>query len=160
MPASETSTIARALGRIPSGLFVVTTLNEREPVGFVGSLLMQIGFEPPTVCVAVGRTRPHLEYLRRSGHFAVTILDKPSSGLMAPFFKKSPDGKSPFDGLNVLSSPVGSPVLGEGLAWLACRVVGDHAAGDHVAVFGEVVDGALLREGDPTIHLRKNGLSY
>lgn len=160
MPASETSTIARALGRIPSGLFVVTTLHDSDPIGFVGSFLMQMGFEPPTVCLAVGKTRPHLEDLRRSGHFAITILDKASAGVMAPFFKKQPDGKSPFAGLNVLSTPVGSPVLGEGLAWLACRVVGEHPTGDHVAVFGEVVDGALLREGDPTVHLRKNGLSY
>ena len=33
-------------------------------------------------------------------------------------------------------------------------------AGDHVVIFGEVLAGGILREGDPTVHLRKNGLSY
>ncbi len=160
MSTTDVSALARALGRIPSGLYVVTTLRADEPVGFVGSFVMQMGFEPPTVCMAVGRTRPHLADLRESGHFALSILDKQASGLMAPFFRKLPDGESPFDQLRLMPTSIGVPVLADALAWVACRVVGEHAAGDHIAVFGEVVDGALLREGDPTCHLRKNGLGY
>ena len=31
---------------------------------------------------------------------------------------------------------------------------------DHVVLFGEVSDAVILREGDPSIHLRRNGLGY
>jgi hypothetical protein len=31
---------------------------------------------------------------------------------------------------------------------------------DHVVVFGEVVEASLLREGEPSTHVRKNGLGY
>ena len=39
-----------------------------------------------------------------------------------------------------------------------CRVTGEFETGDHVAVFGEVVEGRLLREGEPSTHVRKSGL--
>lgn len=160
MAITDITPIARALGRIPSGLYVVTTMRGAEPVGFVGSFVMQMGFEPPTVCVAVGHTRPFLADLRESGHFALSILDKQASGAMAPFFKKLPEGESPFDHVRVLSISPGAPILADALAWVRCRVSGEHPTGDHVAVFGEVVDGAILREGESTVHMRKNGLGY
>jgi flavin reductase (DIM6/NTAB) family NADH-FMN oxidoreductase RutF len=156
----ETSSLARALGRVPSGLFIVSTHRDGRPVGFLGSFVMQMGFEPPTLCVAVGKTRPHLADLRRSGHFALSILDAGSRSLMAPFLRKLPETASPFDGLALERAASGSPVLTGALAWLDCRVTGEFETGDHVAVFGEVVEGRLLREGEPSTHVRKSGLGY
>ncbi|MEO0649697.1 MAG: flavin reductase family protein [Planctomycetota bacterium] len=151
---------ARALGRIPSGLFVVTTLDGERPLGFVASLVQQFGFEPPTVAVAVGQDRDHLAAMRASGRFAVSVVDDASKQVMAPFFGKVPEGQTPFD---VVAHRAGSnrcPVLEEALAWFECEVSGEHETGDHVVVFGRVTDGRLAREGDPKVHLRKNGLSY
>jgi flavin reductase (DIM6/NTAB) family NADH-FMN oxidoreductase RutF len=121
---------------------------------------MQVGLEPPTVCVAVGKTRTHLEAMRASGRFALSQLDKESARLMTTFLKKPAGGASPFDGLALQRTPGGSTVLTDALAWLECEVRGEHDAGDHVVVFGTVVAGELLREGDPRVHLRKDGLGY
>jgi flavin reductase (DIM6/NTAB) family NADH-FMN oxidoreductase RutF len=152
--------IARALGRIPTGLYIVSTLGSRGATGFVGSFVMQMGFEPPTVCVGIGKSRPQLAEVRRSGRFALSILDKQSAGLMTPFLKKLPEGTSPFDGLRVISTASGLSILADALAWIECRVSGEIATNDHVVIFGEVEEGELLREGDPSIHLRRNGLTY
>ena len=160
MTQLEISPIARALGRVPSGLFIVTTSREGRPSGFLGSFVMQMGFEPPVVCVAVGKSRPQLADIRASGRFAISILDAKSRGLMAPFVRKLDAGESPFDGLKMSQTPAGTPVLSDALAWVECRVQGEHTTGDHVAIFGEVVAGEVLREGEPTTHVRKNGLSY
>jgi flavin reductase (DIM6/NTAB) family NADH-FMN oxidoreductase RutF len=160
MPDLANSPLARALGRIPSGLYVVTTSKDGRPSGFLGSFVMQAGFEPPTVTVAIGRDRPHLADVRTSGRFALSILDPASRGLMAPFLRKLVPPATPFDGLALGRTAAGSVVLAEALAWVDCRLVGEHASGDHVVVFGEVVEAALLREGDPSTHLRKNGLGY
>lgn len=160
MPDVALPPVARALGRIPSGLYIVTTLREGEPVGFLGSFVMQVGFEPPTVCVAIAKDRPHLADIRAAGGFALSVLDAPSRGLMAGFLKKPAPGRTPFDGLRVEAAPSGAPVLADALAWLDCRRSGEHEIADHVVVFGEVRAGALLREGDPHTHLRRNGLSY
>lgn len=152
--------LARALGRIPSGLFVVTTQGESGPLGFLGSFVQQVGFEPPTVAVAVAHGREHLEAIRRCGHFAVSVLDAEAKHLMPPFFGKVPDGQGPFDVVRHRATEQGPPVLDEALAWFSCRRTGEFDAGDHVVVFGEALAGACQREGDPSVHLRKNGLGY
>ena len=160
MADPEASPLARALGRIPSGLFVVSTLGHGRPVGFLGSFVMQMGFSPPTVCIGVGKSRPQLQDIRRSGRFALSILDAPSRSLMTAFLRKLPPDTSPFDGLSVGHATSGSPVLTEALAWVDCKMVGEYETQDHVVVFGEAVEGTLLREGQPSTHVRKNGLDY
>ena len=101
-----------------------------------------------------------LAAIRASGHFAVSILDAGTQGLMGPFFKRYEDGESAFDHVENTPAPSGPPVLPEALAWLDCKVTGEHDAGDHVVVFGQVTEGALGHEGDPAVHLRANGLAY
>jgi len=160
MADKELSPIARALGRTPTGLYIVTTLDGASPVGFVGSFLVQVGIEPPVVCVAVGKARGPLAAMRATGRFGVSVLDAQSQGLMSAFFGKFEPGQTPFDKLEVGHGPQGSPYLEGSLAWLECRVTGEHELEDHVVIFGEVEAGAQLRDGDPSVHLRKNGLGY
>ncbi|MEM7516707.1 MAG: flavin reductase family protein [Planctomycetota bacterium] len=154
------SPLAQALGRVSSGLYIVTTQEGDKPLGFLGSFLIQVGFDPPTVAVAIGKERDHLLAVRECGHFTVSILDKESSGLMGTFFKKLPEGQSPYDELDLGAAPSGVPVLNGALGWLDCEVSGEHDAGDHIVVFGTVREGSMLREGTPSTHVRKNGLSY
>ena len=160
MPDLEPPPIARALGRLPSGLYIVTTLAEGGPTGFLGSFVMQCGFEPPTVSLAVANDRPHLAAIRASGGFTLSILDAASRGLIGAFARRPAPGASPFDGQRLERAPSGAPILADALAWLDCRKVGEHALADHVVVFGEVLAGGVLRAGDPAVHLRRNGLSY
>jgi flavin reductase (DIM6/NTAB) family NADH-FMN oxidoreductase RutF len=155
----EPSAIAQALGRIPTGLYVVSTRHEGRPLGFVGSFVMQVGFQPPTLCVAIGEDRPHLRAIRESGRFTVSILGGAQRGLMTPFFRQWPEGSSPFDQVAHVDL-LGGPALAEALAWLDCRLAGERPTGDHVVVFGEIERGELCGSGEPAIHLRKNGLAY
>ncbi len=159
MSDTEPTPLALALGRVPSGLYVISTVEDGAPRGFIGSFLAQVGIDPPSVCVAVGKDRGPLEAMRQSGHFGVSILDEDSRGLMGAFFKKYEQG-GPFDGLATSTAPGGSPVLDDALAWIECKLTGEHETGDHVVVFGEVVAGALAREGEPAVHTRKSGLGY
>lgn len=154
------SPLARALGRVPTGLYVVAMPGPDGPLGFVGSFVMQVGFEPPALCVAIAKGRDHLEAIRASERFAVSVLDGASQGVMGAFFRRYEGSETAFDHVAHETSPGGSPVLTEALAWLDCRLTGEHETGDHVVVFGTVTDGALRRENEPSIHLRKNGLGY
>ena len=161
MTTTQLSDLALALGRIPTGLYVVATQTDSGPLGFVASFLVQTGFVPPTLCVAIGRDRNHLAAIRSRGRFGVSILDQASRDTMGVFFRKYPPGQGPFDQLDVGEARNGSPVLEGALAWLECELIGEFdSGGDHIVVFGEVTDARLLREGDPHVHLRKNGLSY
>ncbi len=160
MATPDPSSLSRALGRLPSGLYIVTSLREDKPVGFLGSLVQQVGFAPPTLVLAVGKEREPLADLRAAGRFTLSQLDAASRSRMALFLKRPPGGGSPYDGLAIERAPSGIPYLAEALAWLDCRIVGEHDAGDHVALVAVVEAGAQLHEGDPHVHLRKNGLAY
>lgn len=159
--ATDPTPLARALGRVPTGLYIVSTKDsDGTPMGFLGSFLVQVGFEPPTLCVAIAQGRDHLDAIRATKSFGVSILDDASKGLMAGFFRPPPEGETPFDGIETSAAPSGSTVLSGALAWLDCEYTGEHDAGDHVVVFGRVTEGQMLREGEPATHVRKNGLSY
>lgn len=159
MARPDPNPVARALGRIPSGIFIVTASHQGKPIGFVGSFVMQMGFDPPTVCVAVAKDRKQLEPLRAGGRFALSILDAPSRKLMASFLKSADDGAA-FEDMKVGRTRSGQPVILDALAWVDCEIRGEHATGDHVVLFGEVVEAAVLRAGEPHVHLRNNGLAY
>jgi flavin reductase (DIM6/NTAB) family NADH-FMN oxidoreductase RutF len=160
MPPTDPSPLSRALGRIPSGLYVVSTLRAGEPVGFVGSLVQQIGFAPPMLCLAVAREREPLADLRACGRFSLSLLDAGSRSRMGAFLKRPAPGTSPYRGLALGHTPAGLPFLAEGLAWFECRIVSEAPSSDHVLLLAEVEAAALLREGEPHVHLRRNGLDY
>ena len=159
-PPSPPSPLAQALGRLPTGLYVVSTRRDGRPLGVVGSFLMQVGFQPPMLCIALANGREHLAAIRADGRFTVSILDGASQNLMGAFFKKVEPGQSPYDGLELVTTPGGLAALAGSLAWLECKLVSEHPSADHVVLFGTVEHGAQLRAGDPAVHLRKNGLSY
>jgi flavin reductase (DIM6/NTAB) family NADH-FMN oxidoreductase RutF len=160
-PMADHPPIALALGRIPSGLYIVTTVDAQgRPLGFLGSFVQQFGFAPPTVAVAVAQGREHLQAIRHSRCFAISVLDQDSKGAMPPFFGKLPAGATPFDVLPHRAAPGRAPVLENALAWLDLELTGEHALPDHVVLFGRVLDGGVTRSGEPLVHLRKNGLSY
>jgi flavin reductase (DIM6/NTAB) family NADH-FMN oxidoreductase RutF len=64
-----------------------------------------------------------------------------------------------FKGLEIVASPHG-PILEEAHAYLHARIVERVAAGDHDLLIAEVIAGALLDDGQPMVHIRKNGLHY
>lgn len=160
MTTSDQPDIGSALGRIPSGLFIVTTCDERgHPMGFLASFVQQMAMEPPTVAIAVSTEREHLAAIRAKGRFAVCVLGESDKGLMKPFFKKPEDG-SPFDDVGATNLDSGLPILDDSLAWMECRLAGEHNAGDHVVCFGVVESGERRRDEEPLTHTRKNGLRY
>ncbi len=160
MAAPEPSPIARALGRIPSGLFIATTEVHGVRSGCIVSFVMQAGLEPPVVSVAFARERPFLDEVRRARRFALSVLDERSRRAMVAFTRRTPPGESPFDKLDIATTDSGLPVIADALAWIEARVRGEHLTTDHAIVFADVVAASVAREGEPHVHLRRNGLSY
>ena len=77
-PASTSSAddpaIASALGRIPSGLFVVAWRDSNADRSMLASWVMQAGFAPPLVSVAVAAARDLLAAIDREVTFVVSVL--------------------------------------------------------------------------------------
>jgi flavin reductase (DIM6/NTAB) family NADH-FMN oxidoreductase RutF len=158
-PSSQTTAgpgIATALGRIPSGLFVVAWRDGEFDRAMLASWVMQAGFAPPAVSVAVAPSRDLMAAVERGGAFAISVLADTQRPLLARFGKPTAEA---FAGLDVERTPSGLAVLAAAAAWLECRPAARVEHGDHVIVVADVVAGGGAT-GEPLVHLRKNGLRY
>lgn len=153
---------ASALGRIPSGLFIVTWRAADTDRGMLASWVMQAGFEPPLVSVAVGTSRDLLGVVRSGGPFAVNVLAESQRSLLARFGKPPAAGEDPFAGLAIDRTPAGVATLAEAAGWMECRGVAEAAAAgaDHVVVLGRIEAAGGQPNLAPLVHLRRNGLKY
>lgn len=149
-----------ALGRIPSGLFILTTRHDAVETAMLASWVQQCSFEPPQVSVAVKRGRDVAELLHKEAPFALHILDDSQTTLLTHFGKGFQPDADVFKGLDVERLANGLPILSEALAYLECRIVGHFPASDHDLFIGQVVGGKLLGDGHPMVHIRKNGSHY
>jgi flavin reductase (DIM6/NTAB) family NADH-FMN oxidoreductase RutF len=153
--------IARALGRIPSGLFVVAARRGDEETSFLASWVMQAGFSPPTVSVAVGLTRPARPFMDEEGaRFAVSVIGEAERKKLGPFYRAVGPGPRALEGYEVDRTPGGLAVVRGCLAWLECQTTRSVASGDHLIVIAQVLHAAQNFEGGPTVHVRTNGLDY
>ena len=150
--------IGKALGRVPSGLFVVTVKFQDKEDAVLASWVNQCSFDPPEVTVSLGQMRNARLLIESSQAFIVNILGKESSSLMKHFFKTH-DGFI-FDGLKTRKGIEEIRILTDAVSYLECRLTDAVASGDHVVYFGEVVGGKMLKGGEPSIHVRDNGFNY
>ena len=56
--------VGKAIGRIASGVFIMTTQDERGRDGIMASWVSQAAFDPPMLTVAVQKQRHVLEFLK------------------------------------------------------------------------------------------------
>ncbi len=152
--------LAAALGRIPSGLFIITAAGEAGEMGMLASWVQQCSFRPPLVTLALQPGRPFAQLLMPGVAFVVNVLEAGQKDLLEHFGKGAAPGADAFAGLNARRGPGRPPVLADALAHLECRVTGRHPAGDHDIIVGEVLAGDVRGEGRPMTHVRKNGLHY
>ena len=160
--ASENETIgdvARALGKIPSGLFILTAQHEGKETGMLASWVMQAGFEPPAVTVAINKERYLLDWLTDGAAFALHVLPTGDFSLVKHFAKGFPPEADPYVGLEVSRDGHGVMLPGV-LARLTCRTNGRLSAGDHEIAAAEVVAANAYGDAAPAVHIRKNGLRY
>jgi flavin reductase (DIM6/NTAB) family NADH-FMN oxidoreductase RutF len=152
--------LAAALGRVASGLFVLTARHGSHETGMLVSWVQQCAFEPPHVSVALKRGRPINEWMEPGAPFTLNILDDTQTDMIVHFGRGFELGEPAFTGLEVLRPENSAVVLEEALAYLVCRAVTRQPVGDHELVIGQVVSGRLLSEGQPMVHMRKSGFHY
>jgi len=152
--------LASALGRIPSGIFVLTVARDGIETGMLASWVQQCSFDPPQLTIAIRRDREIVSLLGDGAAFTLNILEASQTDMIVHFGRGFALGQDAFEGIEVRRDGTRGPVLAEALGYLECLVVGRVPAGDHDLFLGRVVSGALQDEGQPMVHVRKNGLHY
>lgn len=150
----------RALGSVPSGLFILTAGTGEAATGALVSFVQQVGFEPPCLVVAIKKDRPLEHLLRDTARFCLSVIDDASMVLLGHFARGFAPGQPAFDGVAIAHDAEGVPYPTDTLAWMSCKIVGEAAWSDHIVFCAEVVDGDRRGDGGPMVHIRKTGASY
>jgi flavin reductase (DIM6/NTAB) family NADH-FMN oxidoreductase RutF len=155
------SGLAQALGRIPSGLYILTVRHGERSTGMLASWVQQAGFEPPMLTVAIKRDRYVAGWIDATGRFTLSQLAKGSKALIRHFGRGFAADAPAFEGIELRHDASGGPVLASALAYLDAEVTGQLAGGDHHIYLATVSGGALLNPDlEPMVHVRANGFHY
>lgn len=149
-----------ALGRIPSGIFVLTASRGDAETGMLTSWVQQCSFDPPQLTIAIRKGRFLADWMSDGLTFTLNILDDGQSDMIGHFGRGFEPGEPAFEGLEIERRPNAGPILSESLAYLDCRAVNRFDAGDHDAFVCHIVGGVILNDGRPMVHVRKSGLHY
>jgi flavin reductase (DIM6/NTAB) family NADH-FMN oxidoreductase RutF len=153
--------LGKAIGRVPSGVFILTTQHENKLQAILASWVQQTSFNPPALSIALSKDRPIAQAIRGSKQLALSIIPEDDKSLMKHYVRPLQEGADPFAGVRILQSPNGLPVLADSLAYLECRLMSVFDfGGDHEIFVVEIVNGEILKEGKPFMHVRGNGFHY
>ena len=155
------SGIGQALGRIPSGLYILTVRHDDRSTGMLASWVQQADFEPPMLTVALRCDRYVADWVAASGAFTLSQLALGSKTLIRHFGRGFESGAAAFEGLELREDARGGPILSAALAYLDAEVAGELASGDHRIFLGRVIAGGMLHpDPEPMVHVRTNGFHY
>jgi flavin reductase (DIM6/NTAB) family NADH-FMN oxidoreductase RutF len=146
------SELREVMRRFPHGVAVLTVDAEGEKLGLTVASLVSLSLEPPLVGVAIDRQAAMHELLRRAGGFALSLLAKGQEWLAQHFARGVPP-IALWHGIASREGAAGAPLLVGAIGWLECRLVSEHATGDHTLFVGEVLSIELGENAPPLVHI-------
>ncbi|MEO1070162.1 MAG: diflavin flavoprotein [Cyanobacteria bacterium J06638_6] len=154
--------LQKALGRISSGLYIITAQKGELSSAMLASWVSQASFQPLGFTVAVAKDRAIESLMQVGDTFVLNILEEGKHlGLMKHFLKRFAPGADRFAGVRTRPANNGSPLLADALAYLECEVTSRMEVSDHWIVYCTVQDGKVSDpEGQTAVHHRKVGSYY
>ncbi|WP_246160662.1 flavin reductase family protein [Nocardioides humilatus] len=124
------------LGTFGSGITVITTVSNGEPVGMTCQSFSSVSLDPPLVLFVPAKSSRAWPLIQRTGRFCVNILAADQESVSNQMATK---GSDKFAGIDWRPAEVtGSPVIGGALSHLDCTIQSVHESGDHYVVIGKV----------------------
>ena len=149
-----------ALGRVTSGIYILTAGKGERATGMLASWVMQAGFDPPMVSVAVKTGRYVEEWLTDCEPFVLNVVAEKQFNFLKHFGSGFDIGEPAFEGIDTVDTSSGVPALSESLGYLECEPTTHADSGDHRIFLARVTGGKLQSETPPMVHIRKSGANY
>jgi 3-hydroxy-9,10-secoandrosta-1,3,5(10)-triene-9,17-dione monooxygenase reductase component len=142
----------RVLGSYPTGVSVITALDEDEqPIGMVVGTFTAVSLDPPLVGFLPDRKSSTWPLIEQAGRFCVNVLASDQQAVCRQIAAK---GAEKFAGLEMGTSEHGLPVIAGAIARIDCTIHSITEAGDHWFVLGDVVSMETTRDDDPMLFHR------
>lgn len=156
------SDLEKALGRLASGLYIITATKDEMHNAMVASWVTQTSFEPLGLTVAVAKERAIASLMQIGDKFVVNVLaDGGYQTLIKHFLKRLPPYIDRFAQVKTQVASNGCLILSDALAFIECQVVSRLEVSDHYLIYGQVELGAVSHtEALPAVHHRQVGNHY
>lgn len=145
------------MGCFATGVTIVTVDVDGEVHGMTANAFASVSLDPLLVLVCVdhsARTHAHLHARKRFGVNVLCENQRPISEYYAQPVYAHGRAES-LAGARFEVTAHGTPVLHGALAYLECKLVSTHEAGDHTVFIAEVEE-VVVREGEPLLFFRGN----
>ncbi len=123
------------LGLFCSGVTVVASVSDGEPVGMTCQSFSSVSLDPPLVMFSPAKTSRAWPLMQRAGFFCVNILAADQAEISNGMATK---GVDKYDGVGWSTATTGAPVIDGVLGYIDCTVHQVVEAGDHYIVIGRV----------------------
>jgi len=153
---------AKAVGHIPSGLFIVTARADSGAIdGYLASWVQQVSFSPLLVSLAINPSRPGYASIMEGNVFTINIVGEHESQYLRHFYKGYAPGQGPFGEIPHFVSDQGGVVIEAAKSAIDCRLTQKIKPGDHEIIIAEVLASHVNNaEAKPKTYVRKSGLDY
>lgn len=147
--------VKRAIYSFTYGVYIVTTRLGDSISGMTAVWVTQVSKDPVAIVVGMTPESATTRLLMESHVFAVNVLSLEQKDLAYAMGRVSSSEADKFVGVPTFTGETGSPILSEAIAYLECRVISETKVGSHWAIIGEVINGAPLRDLEPSVY--RNG---
>ena len=130
----------RVVGRVPTGVTVVTTVLDGEQHALTCSSFTSVSLDPVLVLFCVEKAARFHDVVLRTGPWAVSVLGTGQEELSRRFAVRGRPLEDQFtDVPHTLGPLTGAAVVDGAVAALECRTTGTVDGGDHTVVLGAVL---------------------
>ena len=138
-----------AFGKFATGVTIITTCqSDGTPRGITANSFTSVSLDPPMLLICIAKSAFSKSIFSECEHFGINILHSTQQDISTLFASKSAEK---FDKVDYEKSLHGTPVIKETLATFICQRQKSVDAGDHLVIFGEVID-FRSNEGSPLLY--------
>ncbi|MSP41905.1 MAG: flavin reductase [Alphaproteobacteria bacterium] len=137
-----------ALRMIPYGIYVLTARSGGDIAAATVNWVTQTSFDPPLVAVAIKTDSGAYALIKKTRCFALNMLGKGQAPVGFNFFKPAALDGDKISGEPFTAGANGSPILGNAIACVECKVTSIVEQGDHHIFVGQVTDAKVAKQPD------------
>jgi len=143
-PLLDAAQFRRVFACLPTGVTVITAYSAGRPFGMAANSVTSVSLDPPLVLFCPARASETWPVIREAGAFCINVMAGHHEDTTRRFAAKGVDR---FADVRWTDRDTG-PVLEAAAAWIECRLMDEHDAGDHTIVVARVV---AVEAGDETV---------
>lgn len=142
-----------AVGKYPTGVTVVTTIQDKTKYGFTANSFTSVSLEPPIVSFCLSRKAGSFNAFQNSDNFAISILAADQENISNHFASKAVNKFAEIN--HYCGYRSNCPIIEGAVSYIECKKLNMIEAGDHTIFLGEVLAVKICNDKQPLLYFAR-----